>query len=259
MPWRADDTGPLRDPGRDPGCEQVRDWIDPYLDALEEPAGPAERDPDAGLEPARREALEAHAADCPDCRSELALARRLRRELRPGLPLLSCPPEVSDAVLRIAAAEASAAEAHGQWTRRTRRTRWTERLAGWLGGGVLRPALAAAALVLLALAGPLLYRAVIEPGPSAPGAVADGTGSPDGALDPDAEPSAEYSAEFSAAEIAEAEEQARMILAYVASVGRDAGRAVQEDVFDPGIVRPTRQVVTGIGGGTDDAARRNRP
>jgi hypothetical protein len=206
-----------------------------------------------------REALEAHAADCPDCRSELALARRLRRELRQGLPLLSCPPEDSDAVLRIAAAEASAAEAHGQWTRRTPRTRWTERLAGWLGGGVLRPALAAAALVLLALAGPLLYRAVIEPGPSAPGAVADGTGSPDGALDPDAEPSAEYSAEFSAAEIAEAEEQARMILAYVASVGRDAGRAVQEDVFDPGIVRPTRQVVTGIGGGTDDAARRNRP
>jgi hypothetical protein len=50
-----------------------------------------------------------------------------------------------------------------------------------------------------------------------------------------------------------------MILAYVASVGRDAGRAVQEDVFDPGIVRPTRQVVSGIGGGTDEAARRNRP
>lgn len=252
MPWRADDSAP--------GCDRVRDWIDPYLDALEEPAGTAERDPDAALDPARREALEAHAADCPDCRSELALARRLRRELRTGLPLLSCPPEVTDQVMRIAAAEAAEAEqADRPASHPDTRERWTDRLAAWLGGGLLRPALAAAALVLLALAGPLLYRSVIEPGADAPGAVADRTGaeSPDGASDLDSHPPGD--ADFTEAEIAEAEEQARMILAYVASVGRDAGRAVQEEVFDPGIVRPTRQAVAGIGGGTDEAARRNRP
>lgn len=254
MPWRADDSAP--------GCDRVRDWIDPYLDALEEPDGPAERDADAGLDPARREALEAHAADCPDCRSELALARRLRRELRLGLPILSCPPEVTDEVMRIAAAEAEAAreveppEPHG---RSTPWARWTGRLSAWLDGGLLRPALAAAALVLLALAGPLLYRSVIAPGADGPGTVADATEAPDGARATDPAEGAELGAQYSEAEIAEAEDQARMILAYVASVGRDAGRAVQEDVFDAGIVRPTRQVVTGIGGGTDEAARRNRP
>lgn len=243
MPWRAD--GPSGGPaGRAPGCETVREWIDPYLDELDEP--------DGGLEPARRTALEAHTADCPDCRAEVTLARRLRRELRRGLPLLSCPRAVSDEVLRIAAAEAREAEARPARPGLGKRlTSWLERLAAWLGAGALRPALAAAALVLLVLAVPLLYRAVIEPDAGGPGSVTERPGAgTDGAV---------ADADFTEAEIAEAEEQARQVLAYVASVGRDAGRAVQEDVFDPGIVRPTRRAVAGIGGDPGEPARRNRP
>lgn len=235
MPWRADGV-----PG-DPGlvtCRRVREWIDPLLDG--DLARPEE------------EALEAHLPDCPDCRSELAMARRLREAMREGLPLLSCPPEVTAEVLRVAR-EKAAGPARDAPDRAGSAPRLAQRLAGWLGGGgVLRPSLVAAALVLLLLAAPLLYRTVV-PAPDrggAPATVAVET------------PADAYSAE----EVAEAEAQARMVLALVASVGRDAGRAVQEEVFDPGIARPTRRIVEGLqaGGlaGTPERAEtagRNRP
>jgi len=212
MPWRADDR-----PG-DPGlvtCGRVRDWIDPYLEKeLERPLA---------------EALEAHLDDCPDCRSELAMARRLREAMREGLPMLTCPPEVTAEVLRIAREEAAAAAAPAH---RPARASLAERLGAWIDGGLLRPALVATALVLLLVSAPVLYREIVAPGPEVPPTVAE---VPDTAGGP-----------YSAADVAEAEEQARLVLAYVASVGRDAGRAVQEDVFDPGIARPTRRLVEGL-------------
>lgn len=240
MPWRADEgTGGGRD-RRDPGavtCERVREWIDPLLDG--------------DLERPREEALDAHLADCPDCRSELALVRRLREALREGLPMLSCPPEVSAEVLRIAREEAGARPRAGARRRAGRPARGgtAGRWAAWLaGGGVLRPALVAAALVLLLLAAPVLYRSVVPSDAVAPAGTAEraqGGGEPS----------------FSDAEVAEAEEQARLVLAYVASVGRDAGRAVQGDVLDPGIVRPTRRVMEGLqaAGAGLDGGERNRP
>lgn len=248
MPWRADGPPP-RPVERPVDCARARDWIDPYLDELEEQEAGAE--PEAGLDPARRDALEAHLADCADCRAEIALARRLREGLRAGLPLLACPPAVSDEVLRIAAAEAAAGEAAAREGRAGRPGLGT-RLRGWLtGGGALRPAFAAAALLALLLAAPVLYRSVLDPVPAEPR-----TASGDGA------PAATEELEYTAAEIAEAEEQARMILAYVASVGRDAGRTVQEDVFDRGIVRPTRRAVEGLQSagvaGEGEPAGRNR-
>lgn len=233
MPWRADGV-----PG-DPGlvtCGRVRDWIDPFLDG--ELARPEE------------EALEAHLPDCPDCRSELAMARRLREAMAEGLPMLSCPPEVTAEVLRVARAERQEATGAGPARARRREPGPVDRVVAWLGAGVLRPALAAAALVLLALAAPLLYRSVVPPAQEAPAAVALET--------PDAP--------YSAAEVAEAEAQARIVLGLVASVGRDAGRAVQEDVFDPGIARPTRQLVEGLqaaglagGGAGPETGGRNQP
>lgn len=233
MPWRADEG-----PG-DPGlvtCGRVREWIDPFLDGdLPRPRG---------------EALEAHLEACPDCRSELAMARRLREAMREGLPMLSCPPEVTAEVLRIAREEAAGAPGTARASRRPARI--AGRLAAWLGGGgVLRPALVAAALVLLVVAAPFLYRSVV---PSAPG------------TQPGAAPVAVQAPEYSPEEVAEAEAQARLVLAYVASVGRDAGRAVQEDVFDPGIARPTRRLVEGLqaaglapAGAGRDSAGRNQP
>lgn len=245
MPWRADEAslGSV-------DCARARDWIDPYLDDLESPEDVA------GLEPAYRRALEAHLGVCADCRAEIALARRLSDGLREGLPLLSCPPRVSDEVMRIAAAEA--AERETAMAPAVDRPGLAERLRGWLtGGGALRPALAAAALLALLLAAPVLYRAVLDPEPGAP-TVAERADAPGAAEDRAVDPA---DATYTAAEVAEAEEQARMILAYVASVGRDAGRSVQEDVFARGIVRPTRRAVEGLqaaGLAGDEPAERNR-
>lgn len=234
MPWRADDRPDdprsFRDRSGTATCERVREWIDPHLDG------------DLGRP--WTEALEAHLAGCPDCRSELALARRLREAMRDGLPMLACPPEVTAEVLRIAREEAAGAgrAETGRPGPGTLLGRW----GAWLtGGGLLRPALVAAALVLLALAAPLLYRSVVPPGPDAPAETADGGEAP-----------------FTETEVAEAEEQARLVLAYVASVGRDAGRTVQGEVFDPGIVRPTLRVVKGLqaaGVELGDDAGRNQP
>lgn len=236
MPWRADPH--LDRPGRT--CERVRDRIDPYLD---EELGPSE----AGE-------VEAHLADCSDCRTELVASRRLRAALREGLPMLSCPPEVSAEVLRVAREEAEAAKPAGD----TPGPRFADRVrelfrrptpAGHrpaLRPGVLRPALAAAAVLLLLVAAPLLYRSVTgpEPGRRGPEPVTAGG-----------------DATYSAEEIARAEEEARLVLAYVASVGRDAGRTVQEEVFTDGIGRPTRRMLdtleaAGLGGAPAGGERR---
>jgi hypothetical protein len=165
------------------------------------------------------------------------MARRLREALRAGLPMLACPPEVTGRVLAIAREEAAAG---AQRTRphavelvpRPRpadrepapRRWWT-----WLGAGALRPALAAAALLALLLAAPLLYQAVVPPPAEAP-ELAAGPGEP----------------AYSAAEIARAEEEARLVLGYVAAIGRDAGRAVQEEVLAGGIGRPARHLIEGL-------------
>lgn len=255
MPWPAD---PARRAAGAGNCARFRESVDAYVDLEPEPgAGLDREDAGGGLEPAERAALEAHAAGCPDCRAELALARRLRQGLRDGLPLLSCPPEVSAEVLRIARLEAEA-EAARDRGRSGSEGRLSQRLRAWLtGGGTLRPALVAAALLLLLLAGPLLYRTVAGPGDTAgerPGVAGGGSEPAPGDT-------------FTEAEVAEAEEQVRLVLAYVASVGRDAGRAVQEDVFDPGIARPTRRAAeglqaAGLTGSTAPAeppAGRNRP
>lgn len=220
MPWRADDR-----PG-DPGlvtCGRVREWIDPFLD--DELARPQE------------EALEAHLGECPECRSELAMARRLREAMREGLPLLSCPPEVTAEVFRVAREEAGETGAAPRASGRRPSPGLGERLAAWLGGGgMLRPALLTAAVVLLILAAPLLYRSVVPP-------ATDRAGAPTTVADDTLEPP------YSAEEVEVAEEQARLVLALVASVGRDAGRAVREEVFDPGIARPTRRIVEGLQAG----------
>ncbi|HUF78085.1 MAG TPA: zf-HC2 domain-containing protein, partial [Thermoanaerobaculia bacterium] len=190
-----------------PACERVRDRIDPYLE--EELSRP------------EAEELGAHLAECPDCRADLAMARRLREAMQEGLPMLACPPEVTARVLAIAREEEAARpEASqpppvelvprpGPAGRELAPRRWRS----WLGTGTLRPALAAAALLALLLAAPLLYRAVVPPPSAEAPELAAGERQP----------------VYSAEEIARAEEEARLVLAYVAAVGRDAGRAVQEE------------------------------
>jgi hypothetical protein len=145
--------------------------------------------------------------------------------MREGLPMLSCPPEVTARVLAVAQEEA---RGQGEAPRPTLLRWWA-----WLGEGAprpLRPLWAAVAVLLLLVAAPLLYRSMMPPPAGEAPEVAAGEGE----------------TRFSAAEIARAEEEARLVLAYVAAVGRDAGRAVQEEVFTGGIGRPARRLIEGL-------------
>ncbi|MFP3941176.1 MAG: zf-HC2 domain-containing protein [Thermoanaerobaculia bacterium] len=226
MPRRADRNRWARGPegaGGGLGCEAVRDRLDAWLDGE--------------LEVPEDRAVQAHLDDCAGCREELARARRLREALGDELPMLACPPEVTEGVLAAVAREES--RPAGPWDR-------LGELAGRLAGpGALRPALAAAALLLLLVAAPLLYRAVVEPGAGdsdrdgAPAVTADGPEAPGPVTEP----------EYTPEEVARAEEEARLVLAYVAAVGRDAGDTVQEEVFAQGLARPARRLLQGLEGG----------
>jgi anti-sigma factor RsiW len=66
-------------------CEPALDLIEPYVDG--------------DLEPAEAERLRCHLESCRACAAELALARRIQRELR-ALPQLDCPPEIVERVRR---------------------------------------------------------------------------------------------------------------------------------------------------------------
>ncbi len=226
-------------------CAWVRERIDPLLDG-ELGAGDEAR-------------LQGHLSACPACRSEVALARSLQGAVRDGLPPLTCPPEVTARVMEIARREEAERDLRAASADRARPRPEARspgglagRLADLLGGsGFLRPALAAAALALL-LAAPFVYRSLLAP--ARPGTPAVATLPPSGTAAPGAETGATGGATgttgtagYSPEEVAVARAQARLVLAYVAQVGRNAGRAVQDDVFADGIVRPTRHAVESLG------------
>lgn len=223
-------------------CARIRESLDPYLDgdlSAHEAAG-----------------LEAHLSRCPACRDELDLARELATALRAGIPLLACPPRVTAEVLRVAREEVASGAARGEAGERRQRRAGSDlggRLRRWLGGGGrLRPALLGAALALLLVAPPLLYRALVPGGSPAHGAgpagavpmAATGRGPASGVAIPET---------LSPEELARADREARLVLAYVAAIGRDASRSLRDEVFTDGIVRPAREAVAELqAGGADD-------
>lgn len=223
-------------------CASVRDRIDPWLD---------------GDLDGRNEALvRVHLDDCAACREELRLARKLRHALKSGLPTLTCPPRVSAEVLRQARAEVQARTDldTGAETRTPREASpaalgWWTRLHDWLA---VRPVAspvaswaAVAALLLIVAAVPFVVRSVLSPeqtdraGTSAQAVQAPEPPAP-------ATQSAESSPEYTPEQIAQAERQARLVLAAVAQVSRGAGRAVQDQVFDQALMRPARRAVESL-------------
>lgn len=66
-------------------CEEALDLLEPYLDG--------------DLSPGEADRLRDHLGSCASCAAELALAERIRRELR-SLPQPDCPPEVIERVVR---------------------------------------------------------------------------------------------------------------------------------------------------------------
>lgn len=226
----------------DMSCSAVRNRLDPFLDG--------------DLTRTEQDRLSAHLEDCPACREELHLARDLRRALRDGLPTLQCPPEVTARVLAVAREESARAEgppaatheALGETLGETLGQRLRAWLAGGAGPGHLRPATtlaAVAALLLLLVAVPLALRNALSP---------DG---PPGQTAP--EVAAGNDPEYTAEEIAQAEHQARLVLAAVAQVGRGAGHAVRDEVFEEAIAQPARRVMESLQGGGSGAGGVHEP
>lgn len=82
-------TEPTTNPGQRPAsCDAALDGLEAYLDSLDGSAGLEEGLP--AEPPDRLASVAAHLERCPACARELALAMRIRRELRafpePGLP-----------------------------------------------------------------------------------------------------------------------------------------------------------------------------
>lgn len=174
-----------------------------------------ERFVDGELTAAEADFVRAHAAACPACREELARAREVVRELR-RLPPLSCPPQVTAAVLARAAAEAGEERPAAPRSHQTSRRGggWWRRLSAAPAWRPLwGPALAAAA------AAAFLASALLLPHPAP---------SPAGTM--------------SAAELAETEQEIKLAFAYIGRVGRQAGDRVSDEMVDQ-VLTPTRRAM----------------
>lgn len=147
-----------------------------------------------------RSDLELHLASCASCSEDLALARRIQNELR-DMPSLSCPPVVTRAVL-------AHAEAHPP-LRVLRLQQLWQRL--WTGRNVWQPAFA---LLVVAALGLGIWRAANPPMPT--GGLNQG---------------------YTEEEIAQAEEELKLALAYLGNIGDRArvhiGVEVGQRVVDP--------------------------
>ncbi len=209
-------------PYEPPGCpEEIRERIEPFLDDE--------------LDPNETERVEAHLEGCALCSAELDEARRVRDALR-ELPLVDCPQRVVESVLSTAAEERPSSEPlpseplrpRGGWTRtgakpgaslsarseslssrppRTRspRTQSPRTQGLWL----------VAATVLFALIGVGLLWDRTSRVPAQRLSVAR----------------SEPTVELTAAELAQAEQDARIALALFAQVSDRVGRIVQEEVI----------------------------
>lgn len=166
--------------------EHLAAWVDDHLEAYV--------DGELPLEERRR--VEAFVEADDEAARRLDLARRVQALLAASEPP-ACPPEVTRTVL---------ATADRPPLRRVRSS----------FGAVLRPSLAAAALVAVVVAS-----ALVGPRPA---------------------PTPE-TADVSAAEVEQALHDARWALAYVSDVGRRTGRSIRHEVIEERVAEPLQRAV----------------
>lgn len=195
-------------------------WVDPASCA----AVDAQLDAffDGELSELDRARVERHVAHCATCAETLVALELMRDDLKAAHPREVCPPWVTATVLEIAERESA---------RTPRRSsspgRWASFFAGLVPTPAWRPVLVGATAALL-LAVPL-WHTLRGPGPAN-----------------------EPGGELTAAELAQAEQEARLVLALVASVGENAGARVREEILTNRIVEPTRRAF-GFGSGSATA------
>jgi anti-sigma factor RsiW len=198
---------------------------------------------DGELAAAQRQAVERHLAGCAGCAASLAEARELAGALR-ALPELACPPAVTAAVLAHARADVASAGGAGAGNRRMagaatlpfpgpRRTApRAEQSARTLPppSATFRGWRAAAAAALLVAAGASALLLVEGNGlrNSPASSTAASAGQPAPPLTPE--------------ELARAEIEVKLALAYLTEVGRDAGTTVRDEMVD-NVFAPTHRAL----------------
>jgi anti-sigma factor RsiW len=202
-------------------CDEALAVLEPYVDARL--AAMAGGEDGAALDGAARSRFEAHLESCPACAEELALAWEIARELR-ALPHLDCPPQVMARVRQTIGSRPVEARRGGALRR------WMATLSS---PALLRPVLAAAALVAFAGAALLIHDLDRPPRQPPPPAV-------------------------SAEALARATAEARLAFAYVGRAGRRAASDLRDDVLERHLVTPVARTLRGafpapVGeGGPDD-------
>lgn len=168
---------------------------------------------DSELAADRQAALETHLAGCGACAAELDLARRIRTELH-ELPAMSCPPEVTRAVF-------GHADAHPPLG---------ERLRGlWSVHRLWQPVFATLVAVALGIG---IWRLSDPVAPTPPGGA---------------------EAAYTEAEIAQAETELKLALAYLSEIGEKARDQFSAEVGGR-VVAPFTRSIAGALLPADDAS-----
>jgi anti-sigma factor RsiW len=161
---------------------------------------------DGELAMATSAAFEAHLGHCAACCEELELSQRIRGGLR-SLSPQECPRAVTAAVL-----------AHAE-----RHPTWIQRLAAWLAPAPPRIWQGALAMLVVAALAFGYFRGTPVVGPTS------GPGTTD----------------YSAADVAHAEAELKLALAYLGRIGETAGDSVGIDVLGKRVMGPVKESIAG--------------
>lgn len=193
-------------------------WMDAHIEAYVDGDLPADE----------HAAFEQVLASSPHWQAQVSHARRIHDALH-ALPELTCPPQVTDAVLNETRRRANGSP-RTRWWMRLQQLLDAELHTGW------KPALAGLALVLVVVASSLV---------GDPQSWFDGAGP-------------EAGGQYTQTEIQQAESEAKWALAYVAQVSQQTGTTVEQEVLEENVAAPMRRALRPLASSDTDANNPNR-
>lgn len=192
------------------------DWMDARVEPYVDGDLPADE----------RDAFEAILAESPHWQAQVQHAQRIRDALH-ALPELTCPPQVTDAVLHETRRRANGSASTAWWTRLWRALE-TDGATGW------RPALVGLALVLVVVTSIVVSDGWLD---------GDRSATPTG---------------YTEAEIEQAEAEAKWALAYVAQVSQKTSTTIERDVLEENVAAPMHRALRPLARTGTDSNNPNR-